>query len=78
MGGMRYEPIPCIHGFIQLIIGGKNSIIFDFSKCSTIGRQREQTCKQDWVPKLTKNIYSKSFASRVIADNSNIVRVIDL
>jgi hypothetical protein len=34
--------------------------------------------KQDWVLQLTKNIYSKSFATHVIAGNSNIARVIDL
>jgi len=47
------------------------------SKSSTIRKTRSRLANKDWVLQLTKNIYSNFFATRVIAGNSNIARVID-
>ena len=58
MEEMVFEPITCIHGFIQPIIWGKNSIIFNFSKCSTIRKTKSRLGNKDWVLELTKNSYS--------------------
>ena len=72
------NPLLAFTGLYNLLFEEKIQSYLTFLNVPQLERQREQPCKQDWVLQLTKNIYSKSFATRVIAGNSNIVRVIDL
>jgi hypothetical protein len=71
------NPLLAFTSLYNLLFEEKIQSYLTFLNVPQLERQREQTCKQDWVLQLTKNIYSKSFATRVIAGNSNIARVID-
>jgi hypothetical protein len=44
--GMGFEPVACIHGFIQFNIVQEKSN-FDISKCSTIGKARSRPTNKD-------------------------------
>jgi hypothetical protein len=71
------NPLLAFTSLYNLLFEEKIQSYLTFLNVPQLERQREQTCKQDLVLQLTKNIYSKSFATRVIAGNSNIARVID-